>query len=159
MKNNQRNVFISHYGKDDQYVQDLRTIMNKNGYTLRNSSIDSLKPNKASNPDYIRKLLRKGIKWAGTVIVLIGDKTHTREWVNWEIKQAQKLGTRVIGVYKNGLQKDNPTLPEAFNLCGNALVGWKSGRIIDAIEGEINNFEKPDGTQKPDIWSLNRSTC
>lgn len=160
MRNKSKNVFISHYGKDDQYVQDLKKIMNNNGYTLRNSSIDSTKPNNAENAHYIKyNLLRPGINWAGTVVVLIGDKTHTRDWVNWEIKQAQKHRTRVVGVYKKGLQQGKPTLPDAFNLCGNALVGWQGNRIIDAIEGRINNFENPDGTPTPNVWSHNRSTC
>jgi predicted Abi (CAAX) family protease len=160
MDNKSKNVFISHYGKDDPDVQKLRTLMNNHGYTLRNSSIDSTKSNDAENENYIKySLLRPGINWAGTVIVLIGDETHTRDWVNWEIQQAQKLGTRVVGVYINGLQQEQPPLPEEFNNCANALVGWTGNSIIDAIEGRINNFQKTDGSNTDNIWSANRSTC
>lgn len=61
----------------------LKKLMNKNRYTLRNASIDSTKPNYATNEDYIKyNLLRSVIEWAGIVIVLIGDKTYTRLWVN-----------------------------------------------------------------------------
>ena len=82
----EKNVFISHFGKDDEHIGKLKELMQQKGYTLRNSSIDSTKPNDASNPDYIRQLLRDRIEWAGTTIVLIGPKTHTREWVDWEIE-------------------------------------------------------------------------
>jgi MTH538 TIR-like domain (DUF1863) len=160
MKNKQKNVFISHHGKDDADVQKLRELMSKHGYTLRNSSIDSTKTNNAENDHYIKySLLRPGINWAGTVIVLIGDKTHTRDWVNWEIEQAQKLGTRVVGVYINELKQEEPTLPDAFTNCANALVGWTGNKIIDAIEGKINNFENPDSTPFQNIWGSLRSTC
>jgi hypothetical protein len=160
MKNKQENVFISHHGKDDDDVQALKSLMDRHGHTLRNASIDSTKTNDAENEHYIRYgLLRPGIEWAGTVIVLIGEKTHTREWVDWEIEQAQKLGKRVIGIYANGLKQEEPPLPEAFKKCANALVGWTGNSIIDAIEGRINNFQKPDGSSQPNIWSSNRSTC
>jgi len=160
MKNKQRNVFISHYGQDDHDVQNLKSLMDRNGYTLRNASIDSTKPNDATNEHYIKySLLKPGINWAGKLIVLIGEKTHTRPWVNWEIEQAQKLGTPIIGVYRNGLQQKDIQLPEAFEKFGNALVGWRGDRIINAIEGKINNFQNSDGTPYGSIWGTLRSTC
>ena len=160
MENKAKNVFISHHGKDVAHVQKLRELMNRHGYTLRNASIDSTKTNDAENDHYIKyKLLRPGINWAGTVITLIGDKTHTRDWVNWEIEQAQKLGTRVIGVYINSLSQEEPTLPEAFENYGDALVGWTGNKIIDAIEGRINNFEKSDGSLSPNRWASISINC
>ena len=38
----------------------------------------------------IKQLLRSKLTWSNTCIVLIGPKTHSREWVNWEIEQAYK---------------------------------------------------------------------
>jgi hypothetical protein len=43
------------------------------------------------------------MSWAGTVIVLVGKKTYTRPWVNWEIEQAHKQGKNIFGVYEHGL--------------------------------------------------------
>lgn len=92
MINNFKNVFVSHYGRDDEHVQNLKQLLKSNGMTIKNSSIDSTKPNQASNADYIRSLLRDRIRWAGTTIVLIGPRTHTRDWVNWEIEQSSETG-------------------------------------------------------------------
>lgn len=141
--NDQKNVFISHYGKDDASVQGLKKLLSDNGCTLKNSSIDSTKSNQASNPDYIRGLLRDRISWAGTTIVLIGSKTHERDWVNWEIEQANKQGKQIVGVYIQGA-KDSE-IPEAFQKYGDALVGWNSGKIIDALNGNCNDFDNIDG--------------
>ena len=71
----QNNVFISHYGKDDDNVQDLKKRLKDKGYDIRNSSIDSTKHEnkKSSNSDQtIEKMLKEKIAWSGTFICLIG---------------------------------------------------------------------------------------
>lgn len=152
-----KNVFISHYGKDDEHIGKLKALLRSKNYTLKNSSIDSTKSNNASNPDYIRELLRKRVQWAGTAIILIGPKTHTRPWVNWEISQAAKYGKRIVGVFINGA-KEAP-LPEEFKKFGDALIGWNTDRIIEAIEGRITNWENEDGSQRTTKWSIDGGTC
>ena len=65
-----KNVFISHYGQDEEHIVKLKKLLAKKDYQLRNSSIDSTKPNDAKNEEYIKyQLLKPGIKWAGTTIV------------------------------------------------------------------------------------------
>ena len=152
-----KNVFISHFGKDDKHIQKLKDLLNEKGYSLRNGSIDSSKPNDAKNEEYIKSLLRDGIKWAGTTVVLIGPETHTRWWVDWEIEQSNKQGNRVVGVYIEGASGSE--VPENFKEFGDALVGWNSEKIIGAIEGRINNFENPDGTEHQGFWASSRGNC
>jgi hypothetical protein len=157
MSESVKNVFISHFNEDEDHINRLKNLLSKNGYILRNSSIDSTKPNDAKNTEYIKKLLTSGIKWAGTTIILIGPKTHTRPWINWEIKQSLKQGNRIIGVFINGASDSD--IPENFEKYGDALVGWISEKIIDAIEGRLNNWEKPDGTPREGQWSPYRECC
>jgi hypothetical protein len=152
-----KNVFVSHFNKDEENISKLKTLLSSKGYTLKNASIDSTKPNRATNPDYIKRLLRMRINWSGTFICLIGPKTHTREWVNWEIEQANKKGKRIIGVYINGASDSD--VPENFEKYGDALVGWTSEKIIGAIDGSINNWETPEGKTREGHWSPYRSTC
>ncbi len=152
-----KNVFVSHFNEDEENIGRLKTLLSSRGYTLKNSSIDSTKPNQAKNPEYIKRLLRMRIQWAGTFICLIGPKTHTREWVDWEIEQANKKGKRIIGVYINGASDSD--VPDNFEKYGDALVGWNSDRIIGAIDGLINNWETPNGEAREGHWSPYRSTC
>lgn len=107
------------------------------------SLIDSTKSNEASNPDYIKKLLRDRIRWSGAVIVLIGPQTHTRDWVNWEINQENKEGKPIIGVFIQGAK--DLDVPANFEKYGNALVGWNSGKIIRAIDGKCNDWVFSNG--------------
>jgi len=152
-----KNVFISHYNRDEEHIQNLKALLEKRGYKLKNSSIDSTKPNQASNDEYIKRLLRLRIQWAGTFIVLIGKETHKREWVNWEIEQAAKKGKRIVGVHIEG-EKDSD-IPDNFHKLGDALVGWTSEKIIDAIEGKINNWETPEGQPYQTPYSTSRPDC
>lgn len=87
------NIFISHKGADDHYVQRLKERLKEGGYNVRNSSIDSTK-HSAEIPSerVIASTLRDGIRWAKTFICLIGVETHKSPWVNYEIKQAYLQG-------------------------------------------------------------------
>jgi hypothetical protein len=144
MTENYKNVFVSHFGKDDEHVQNLKKLLSNKDYTLRNSSIDSTKPNDANNNHYIKyNLLKPGLQWASTCIVLIGPETHKRHWVNWEIEQAFKLGKRIVGVYINGAC--NSDIPENLEKYGSGVVGWHGNSIIKAIEGD-NKWCNPDNT-------------
>lgn len=157
MAGKEKNVFISHYNKDDEHIANLKNLLQKKGYTIKNSSIDSTKPNEAQNPEYIKSLLRSRIAWAGTTIVLIGSKTHTREWVNYEIDQSAKSGNRIVGIYIQG--DTGSKIPSSFDKYGDSLVGWNSDHIIDAIEGTCNNFENPDGTLREGPFTSSRGNC
>lgn len=153
-----KNVFISHYGQDEEHIAKLKELLAKRGYVLRNSSIESTKANDAKNEDYIKnKLLKPGIEWAGTTIVLIGPDTYTRWWVDWEIEQSNKEENRIVGVHLEG--ETDSGVPDALAKYGDALVGWQADRIIDAIEGKINNMENSDGSPWENPYSPDRSNC
>lgn len=128
-------AFVSHYNGDDEHIQRLKDLVGKKGYTLKNGSIDSTKSNWANNEEYIKRLLRLRIQWAGTFICLIGPQTHTRRWVNWEIEQAHKKNKHIIGIFINGAKEDS-IIPENLEKYGHGLTGWNSGKIIDALEGK-----------------------
>ena len=154
------NVFISHHGKDDDYVQKLKQRLRDQGYKIRNSSIDSTKHRPIRPSDaVIGRLLRKGISWAGTFICLIGTETHSRPWVNYEIRQAYLQGKRIVGVYMHGC-KNSVELPEAFKRYGGTPLGWNSiDKLGEAIKGKSLPAENPDGTSREPIYNIVRIKC
>lgn len=149
-ENKKKNVFISHHHKDDAQVDKLTSLLKKNGYDIRNSSIRA----KPSNQERLRKklikdatikrLLRMKMSWASSVIVIVGKETHSRPWVNWEIEQAHKQGKNIVGVFERGL-KDKVEIPPSLEKYRTSQVGWDSKNIIDAIEGN-SIFQNPDGS-------------
>lgn len=152
-----KNVFISHHSKDEKNIEKFKSLLEKKGYQIKNSSIDSSKPNFAKNEEYVKRLLRMRIHWAGTFICLIGEETHEREWVDWEIEQANKKGKRIVGVYIKGAEEAD--VPQNFQKYGDALVTWESDKIIGAIEDQINNWERPDGSERDPYFKPDRSEC
>jgi len=158
MKENYKNVFVSHYGKDNEYIEKLKALVGKKGYTLRDSSSSS-QENNANDPDYIKyNILKPGIDWAGQLIVLIGPETHKRDMVDWEIDQAHKQGMKIIGIHLDGTKETNE-LPEKFKDFGTAETGWTSDNIIDALEGRYNEFRNSQDQQREPIWDANRGDC
>lgn len=155
------NVFISHHGKDDDYVQRLKERLIENGYNIRNGSVDSTKHKDGRVPPkkVVERLLRKGISWAGTFICLVGEDTHSREWVDFEIKQAYEQGKRIVGIYAHGSL--NAELPEALKKYGGAMLGWNSlDKLGEVIEGKNLPYENPDSSeQSTPIYTIKRVNC
>ncbi len=154
------NIFISHHGKDDENVQGLKERLRNAGYDPRNSSVDSTKHQERRPSDAVIKRYLKGcIKWAGTFICLIGEDTHTRKWVDFEITEAHKQGKPIVGVYKHGCA-NSVELPEAYKKYGGSPIGWNSiDKLGDIIEGKIAPPEKPDGTSQTPIYTVVRVAC
>ncbi len=148
MADQTKNIFISHVHEDDAGLGDLKTLLEKSGLSIRDSSINSDNPNNARSPEYIKsEILTPQIAWAGTFLVYISPKTKDSDWVNWEIECAHKLGKRIVGVWEHG--SNNCEIPSALDDYADAIVGWQGDRIIDAIDGKIDGWEKPDGTSFP----------
>jgi hypothetical protein len=157
-----KNVFISHHHADDEHVTKLTDLLKRNGFELRNSSIRVKPANQARldrgqvKEETIKRLLRMKMSWASTVVVLIGKETHKRPWVDWEIRKANELGKRIVGVYtRAGTEAD---VPPALADYESARVNWNSDSIIDAIEGK-GTFEKPGGGERVPIHEPMTSRC
>jgi len=153
---NRKNLFISHHSVDEPHIGKLKDLLSRKGYDVRNGSIDSTKPNAATNPEYIKSLLRPQVNWAGTLVCLIGRETANREWVNWEIKQAHLQGKQIVGVFLHG--GSDADVPENLNKYGHSLVTWRGDDVIDALEGDTK-WCKDDGSERPNFAGITRSTC
>lgn len=146
------NVFICHHSKDVPKLRDLLEILRNKGCDVRSSSLQEDRDNKVVHRGEhvadatVARYIRRAIKWAGTFIVLIGDKTHKRSWVNYEIKNAHFQGKKIIGVYMHGCAQ-TAQLPEAYKRYGTSPVSWKSiDKLAGMIEGRVEPAELPDGS-------------
>jgi hypothetical protein len=158
-----RHLFISHHHKDDSLVDKFTKLLGSNGWDVRNSSIRAKPANQARlekgliKESVIKRLLRIKMTWASTVVVLIGDKTHTRPWVNWEIDQAHAQGKRIVGVFEHGGKAAD--IPSSLEKYASAIVGWNANSIQKAVDGGENNFENPDGSTRLPVNASTSSVC
>lgn len=161
MGEKRNNVFISHHGKDDDKVQRLKERLNSKGYTICNYSVDSTKHKDGRRPSdaVIARYLRRQITWSGTFVCLLGTQTHTRKWVNFEIRNAYLQGKKIVGIYTHG-NNNAVELPEAFKKYGGPLMGWNSlDKLGDVMNDKEFPVEKPDGTPRLPIYSLPKIKC
>ena len=144
----QQNIFISHYGKDDQHVQSLKARLKEQGFGVRNFSVDSTnhKDGRIPSDAVVERLLKMRISWSSTFICLIGPKTHTRDWVNDEIKWAHEQGKKIVGIYAHGYA-ETAELPENLKDYASDIIGWNSiEKLGEIITGKSVPVENPDGT-------------
>jgi hypothetical protein len=97
------------------------------------------------------------ISWAGKVIVLIGKRTHTRPWVDWEIRQANKQGKQIIGIYAPGAT--DADIPPALEDYSTKIVSWDADQIIQALEGTESPFQKADGMARERVAAAPTCRC
>lgn len=155
-----KNIFVSHYHRDADKIEEFKKLIGNHGINMRDSSIYEKKlKNNATNEQYIKyELIKPQMAWAGTVVVLIGKNTANSDYVNWEIKTAAEMGKRIVGVYLQGA-KDEDVPPALFEY-GYNLVGWNGDKIVRAIDGEDIDWEKSDGTPRDsNPMDLPRYTC
>lgn len=163
-KGNRRHVFISHHHADDAEVSKLSELLAKHGYDIRNSSIRAKPANQRRldqglvKDETIRRLLRMKISWASTVVVLVGKDTHERQWVNWEIEQANRQGKRIVGVYvRGGTEVDLPPALEKY--ASSRIVGWNADAVIDVIDDKSNLFQNSDGSISQNAQPATTTKC
>lgn len=54
--------------------------------------------------DSIKQWIEDEMKMRSCIIVLIGEHTQGRKWINFEIENAWKNGKGIVGIYINGLK-------------------------------------------------------
>lgn len=90
---------------------------------------------------------------------MIGEHTHERPWVNYEIQSAARQGKTIVGIYEYGC-KNNVELPEAYKKYGGNPIGWNSlDKLEDIITGKTTPPEAPDGTPAQPINNIIRIIC
>lgn len=141
-----KNLFFSYYYKNsDEYARLNKMLEDRGYFDYSNSSLDE--ESNAENEDYIKTKIRSKIKWARTIIVLIGPGTYSRKYVNYEIEYTRKKDKRIVGVYLRG--ESQSKLPAELRKSHNegysdlALVRWNSDSIVNAIRG-TNSWDEGD---------------
>ncbi len=125
-----RKVFVSHYkGDQDEVDEFIDRFANREQifipYILgANDNDDFIDSN---NPEYVmREIRRKYLKDTTVTIVLIGSCTHSRRYVDWEIKsslaQGETLPNGLLGVLLRS-QGTSAHLPPRFQL------NWETGEV------------------------------
>ena len=152
-----RNVFISHIHEDDGGINQIQNLAGRHGMIVRNGSVTSDRPNSAEAENYIKyQILAPRIDWASVLVVYVSPETRHSWWVNWEIEYAHRQGKRIVGVWERGAR--DCELPQVLEDYADAIVGWNGESIIDAINGESDEWHQPDGSEQ-EYRVIRRHSC
>lgn len=127
-----KKVFISYYSKGDSHYKNLIMAWAKNNKFKLNIEDKSTDTKIQSNDkNYLKRKMREQIEKASHFIVFIGEDTHEREWVSWEIEQAKKFGKKIIAVKENRhFKSPKPLL--------NSGATWVYGFTEDGLRNALN---------------------
>lgn len=90
---------------------------------------------------------------------MLGEKTHTRKWVNYEISNAHTQGKPIVGIFKRGCN-NSVELPSTFKKYGGPTIGWNSlDKLGDIMSGDTAPIENPDGSERDPIHDIVRISC
>lgn len=97
-----KSVFYSfHYTRDVFRIQLVREMGSLEGQPLMNAQ--KWEEVKARGPAAVQEWIDQEMKYKKAVIVLIGQQTASRRWVQYEIQRAWSLGKPLLGIRIHGL--------------------------------------------------------
>ena len=68
-----------------------------------------------SGDEAIKKWIKDQMQYRSCTIVLVGNKTADRKWINYEIVKSWDAGMGVVGIYIHGLKNSQELISEKGN--------------------------------------------
>ena len=103
MTTKKRQVFYSfHYKEDVWRTSQVRNI----GFVEGNRPVtdNDWEQVKRGGDTAIKRWINNQMKYRSCTIVLVGEKTAGRKWINYEIEESWRQGMGVVGIYIHGLK-------------------------------------------------------
>ena len=126
-----RMIFISHaWQHSEHYWTIVKWFNDEPNFAWRNCSVpshDSL-PNKTSKG--LSDGMSKQIRPSQVVVILAGMYASHSSWIDYEIKEAQRMGKSIVGVRPWNQQRVPQNVQDASSV---PIVGWNSSSIVTAV--------------------------
>lgn len=130
-KKRKRRIFVSYHSKNDAKYKNLLNAWQKNQdfkFDFHDTSVGvSIK---TTNESRIKAGITRKLNESNLVLCIVGEETHQRPIVNWELEKANELGKKIIIVKI----KSNYKSPEyLLNLGVTMIKGFKKEEILKEI--------------------------
>ena len=124
-------IFISYYYRNDsKYKNILKAWSSNKEFDMSFDDMSADISINSDNDSSIKRVLSKKIKEADVFVILIGEATHKRKWIVWEINKAKQLKKKIIAVKLNNSYK-TPRELLSSDVIWSKSFRYKS--IMDAI--------------------------
>src|SRR5262245_26267203 len=123
-------VFITHAWDYDKDYAGLVALLNKVPlFRWQNLSVPEHRAIPAEDTGELRYELRNQIRPSHIMLILAGMYVSHRDWLDWEMSFARRIGIPLVGVMPRGSR----VVPSAVMRGADATVGWNSNSIVRAI--------------------------
>jgi MTH538 TIR-like domain (DUF1863) len=126
-----RKLFLSFHDEDRNQVNGFRLMAYSPNLPIDFADVSVRSAINSAEGVYLRKVISEKIKRCSVVVCLIGNGTAWREWVEWELETALKLGKGICGVR---LKDSRGQAPEMLRRVGAPVASWDQEAIVAAIE-------------------------
>ena len=126
-----RKLFLSFHYEDRSQVNGFRLMAYSPNLPIDFADVSVRSTINSAQGAYLRQVISEKIKRCSVVVCLIGNGTAWREWVDWELETALKLGKGVCGVR---LKDSRGQAPEILRRIGAPVAKWDQEAIVAAIE-------------------------
>lgn len=135
-----KRVFVSYDHSEDAHYKRLLQAWDANPDF--EFDFDSRGPNvpvNSSDAAVIKQALTRMMKDATHLLVLVGEKSHTSDWMTWEIDRAKQADVNLkLAAVK--LAKGNVTPPGLLGTGTSWATSFERDRIVQALNGATNAY-------------------
>ncbi len=141
-----RPVFLSFCYDDDVFrVQEIKKMGLFEGQPLLSTNeFEKIKRNGSSA---IQNWIDEQLKYKQCLIVLIGEHTAKRPWVQYEIKKAEEMGKAIFGIYIHNLEDVNGYSKKGSNPF-TEIYGYEKYKSYDPSHCDIKGLRAYDVISK-----------
>ncbi len=123
-------VFISHSWSYSSQYDKIEDFLKQEGVSYYNHSVPKDDPVHTNGSDYqLEAAIEAKIKGCSCVIILAGVYASYSEWIQKEIKIAQKYDKPIIAVEYWGAERTSSVVKDAADV----IVKWNAKAVADAV--------------------------
>ena len=140
-----RQVFYSfHYKPDSWRASQVRNIGAIEGN--KPASDNDWETITRSGDDAIKKWIRDQMKYRSCTVILVGNQTANRKWINYEIVESWNAGMGVVGIHIYGLKNQDGYIStkgeNPFDFINYGETGNRLSSIVKCYTPSGNNSKE-----------------
>jgi hypothetical protein len=127
-----KKIFVSYYYDKDRDLKRLLQAWSKNDkFDIEFEDMSADVSLGTKTDEELERELTIRIKRSDVVLVLIGSSTHSRKWVNYEIKEAVRLSKPIVAVKQD---KNHISPKELKGVGANWVYGFRAKKVSKALK-------------------------
>jgi hypothetical protein len=125
-----RMIFISHaWTYSSHYWTVVGWFNDANNFAWKNCSVPSHDSLTDKTSKGLGEAITRQIRPAQAVVILAGMYAAHSDWIEYEIKEAQRMDKSIIGVKPWGQER----IPQIIQDAAHVMVGWNSASVVTAV--------------------------